>query len=98
MTAAHGAEKFYTLVQAEGVSVRSESPEQARALDDKMRECWGRHPNHAVIGNEGKSFQVCVTSLRRVRGMKVFGQLLWCRRVRACLAGRQRAGCEVTRG
>jgi len=21
------------------------------------RQCWGRHPNHAVIGNDGRSFQ-----------------------------------------
>lgn len=37
VTAAHGAEQFYTLEQAEGVSVRSESPQQARDLDDKMK-------------------------------------------------------------
>jgi len=58
VTAAHGAENFYTLEQAEGVSVRSESPEQARVLDDKMRECWGRHPNHAVVDNSSKTFEL----------------------------------------
>jgi len=57
-TAAHGAEKFYTLTQAEGSGVRSETAEQARALDDKMVSCWGRHPNHAIIGNtEYKDFK-----------------------------------------
>ena len=41
VTAAHGAEKFYT---TDNNAARTETAEQARALDDKMAKCWeGSH-------------------------------------------------------
>jgi len=49
VTAADGAEKFYTLSNN---TARSESPELARELDQKVRECWVSHPRLVVVGNE----------------------------------------------
>ncbi len=49
VTAAKGAEEFYTLANNEA---RSETPEVARSLDDATLECWLGHPNLQVIGNE----------------------------------------------
>jgi len=48
VTAADGAETFYTLSNN---TVRSETPELARALDKKVRETWADHPHLEVIGN-----------------------------------------------
>lgn len=50
VTAAKGAEKFYTL---ENNSARTETPEQARFLDDKLIDVWTGHPYLKIIGNEG---------------------------------------------
>ena len=47
-TAAKGAEKFYTLANNEA---RTETPEQARALDDKLIAAWTGHPHLRVIDN-----------------------------------------------
>lgn len=49
VTAARGAEKFYTL---ENNQARTETPEQARALDDRLIAAWTGHPHLRVIGNE----------------------------------------------
>ena len=55
VTAAEGAEKYYTL---ENNEARTESPEQARELDKKGRLAWLGHPKLFVIDNttdfEGK--------------------------------------------
>ena len=49
VTAAKGAEKFYTLANNQA---RTETPEQARELDDKLIAAWTGHPHLRVIGNE----------------------------------------------
>lgn len=49
-TAADGAEEYYTL---KNNSVRTETPEQAIALDRKTLNCWVGHPHLRVIGNKG---------------------------------------------
>jgi hypothetical protein len=55
VTAAEGAERYYTL---ENNEVRSESPEQAREVDRKSRLAWVGHPKLFVFDNstdfEGK--------------------------------------------
>lgn len=48
VTAADGAERFYT---TENNAVRSETPEQARALDRRVRDAWLGHPHLRVIDN-----------------------------------------------
>ena len=50
VTAAKGAEKFYTL---ENNAARSETIEEARILDDNCIEVWTGHPHFRIIGNEG---------------------------------------------
>ena len=49
VTAASGAEEFYTL---ENNQARTETPEQARELDDKLIAAWTGHPHLRVIGND----------------------------------------------
>mmetsp|Transcript_7644 Transcript_7644/g.14428 ORF Transcript_7644/g.14428 Transcript_7644/m.14428 type:complete len:471 (+) Transcript_7644:172-1584(+) len=49
VTAAEGAEEYYTL---ENNDVRTETPEQARALDIKTRGAWVGHPKLIVIDNQ----------------------------------------------
>lgn len=48
-TAAKGAEKFYTLANN---AARSETPEQARAIDDRLMTVWTGHPHLRVVGND----------------------------------------------
>jgi len=48
VTAAEGAEKFYTL---ENNAVRTESPELARNLDNMTRTAWVGHPNLKIFDN-----------------------------------------------
>lgn len=48
-TAAKGAEKFYTLANN---TSRTETPEQACAIDDKLIDAWTGHPHLRVIGND----------------------------------------------
>lgn len=50
VTAADGAEEFYTTANN---AARTESPEQARALDKKMIGVWGEHARHTVVPNRG---------------------------------------------
>ena len=50
VTAADGAEEFYTL---ENNAARSEGLEQARALDQKTQNAWVGHPHLRIIRNEG---------------------------------------------
>ena len=52
-TAADGAEEFYTL---ENNSARTETPEQAREIDRKLREVWIGHPKLKCITNQNKNF------------------------------------------
>lgn len=53
VTAANGAEEFYTL---EGNSARSESKEQAKEQDNKLMKEWMGHPNFIVIDNREIGF------------------------------------------
>lgn len=53
VTAANGAEEFYTLANNEA---RSETPEVARGLDVKTQSVWNGHPNHVIINNNASSF------------------------------------------
>ncbi len=48
VTAAKGAEKFYT---TENNAARTESPEQAAALDDRLIAAWTGHPHLRIIDN-----------------------------------------------
>jgi CYTH domain-containing protein len=48
VTAADGAEAFYTTANN---ATRSETPEQARALDRRTRDAWVGHPHLRVIDN-----------------------------------------------
>ena len=48
VTAAKGAEAFYTTA---GNTARTETPEQAAALDDKLISAWTGHPHLRVIDN-----------------------------------------------
>ncbi|MCR5120385.1 MAG: CYTH domain-containing protein, partial [Lachnospiraceae bacterium] len=49
VTAAKGAEEFYTTANNEA---RSEGIKQASELDDKLIEAWTGHPHFRVIGND----------------------------------------------
>jgi CYTH domain-containing protein len=48
VTAADGAEAFYT---TENNAVRTETPAQARVLDQRVRDAWVGHPHLRVIDN-----------------------------------------------
>jgi len=48
MTAANGAEEFYTKANN---TARTETPEQARELDEKLLASWTGHPHLRVIDN-----------------------------------------------
>lgn len=50
VTAADGAEEFYTL---ETNAARKETPSQARASDKKLQKAWLSHPHHRIVGNNG---------------------------------------------
>ncbi len=54
VTAADGAPKYYSLV---GNKARSETKEQAIALDKKTREAWEGHPHLRIIDNKNLSFK-----------------------------------------
>lgn len=54
VTAADGAEEFYT---TQNNAARTESAEQAIALDRKIQKVWEEHPNRFVIKNEGSFSQ-----------------------------------------
>lgn len=48
VTAANGAENYYTLANN---SARTESIEEARALDKKITQAWAGHPHFRIIDN-----------------------------------------------
>jgi CYTH domain-containing protein/predicted ATPase len=48
VTAADGAESFYTTANN---TARTETPEQARTIDRKLRESWLGHPHLRIIDN-----------------------------------------------
>lgn len=53
VTAANGAEEFYTL---ENNPARTEGPEHARSIDSKLQEAWTGHPHLRVINNDVPDF------------------------------------------
>lgn len=61
VTAADGAPQFYKYGKVKddaGNDVfRRENPQEAVALDVKMRECWAAHPNQKIVGNSAGGFQ-----------------------------------------
>lgn len=65
VTAANGAREFYTL---ENNKARTETPEQAIEIDNKLLECWNGHQHLRVIGNETDF----VRKIDRLK-MEVFG-------------------------
>ena len=50
VTAAKGAVEFYTCANN---GARTETPEQAAALDDRLIDAWTGHAHLRVVGNEG---------------------------------------------
>jgi hypothetical protein len=54
VTAADGAEKFYTLSNN---AARTETIEEARDLDQRTCQAWITHPAHHIIRNEEDGFQ-----------------------------------------
>lgn len=50
VTAAQGAERFYTL---DNNQARSESPVEARDVDERLVASWNGHPRHYIIDNNG---------------------------------------------
>ncbi len=54
VTAAMGAEKYYTLKNNEA---RYETKEQARSIDQKIAQMWVSHPNVAYIDNSAEGFE-----------------------------------------
>lgn len=50
VTAADGAEEFYTLANN---SARTESPEEARILDKRIQKAWANHKRRYIIRNDG---------------------------------------------
>ena len=67
VTAAEGAERFYTL---DNNDARTETPEEARRLDHLSRAAWLGHPKHFVFDNttdfEGKLSKLVSTASRLV--------------------------------
>lgn len=67
VTAANGAEEYYTL---DNNAARSESKEEAIILDKKLQEAWMAHPNFEIIDNSEKGFQnklnKVINSIRRL--------------------------------
>lgn len=54
VTAANGAAEFYTLSNNQA---RTESPQEAIVLDDRLIEAWKGHPYLRIIDNSGSSFE-----------------------------------------
>ena len=50
VTAAEGAEQFYTTANN---AARTETAAEAIALDHKVRTCWSTHANHVLVPNTG---------------------------------------------
>jgi len=75
VTAANGAEQYYTLEQAghEGSeeSARSETPEQARLLDGRTLSAWQETKSHFIVGNAGVTWPE-----KRQKAKAILGMLL----------------------
>ena len=73
VSAAKGAEAFYTLAQAEGheASARTETAEQARDLDERTQTAWQEARSHYIVGNTGVTWPE-----KRERAKGVLGMIL----------------------
>jgi hypothetical protein len=60
VTAADGAEKFYTTDNNEA---RTETADVARVLDKKILEAWKIHKNRAIVDNASGSFDSKIKSV-----------------------------------
>lgn len=83
VTAARGAEEFYTLAQAEGgpasASARTESAEEARAQDERTMKAWVGHEHFYVIDNSTsfqQKMQRAADRIFKVIGEPVAGHML----------------------
>lgn len=75
VTAANGAEQFYTTANNE---VRSEGVEQAIALDNKLIQAWTGHPHLRIIDNEvdfEKKINNVLTEISNVLGIGLPGPI-----------------------
>lgn len=54
VTAADGAEKFYTL---ENNAARYEDANTAKIVDKSLLNAWAGHPHHIIIDNSGNGFE-----------------------------------------
>ncbi|MDO4403725.1 MAG: AAA family ATPase [Atopobiaceae bacterium] len=63
VTAAKGAERFYTL---ENNEARYETVEQARELDDRFIEAWTGHPYFRILDNRGDFEQKLRALIREI--------------------------------
>jgi CYTH domain-containing protein/predicted ATPase len=69
VTAADGAERFYTTANN---TIRSETPEQARVMDARVRDAWVGHPHLRIIDNStdfAHKIQRVVAAVCNVVGM-----------------------------
>lgn len=70
VTAAEGKEEFYNLDNP----ARTETPDQARALDARIREAWLGHPHLRIIDNStlfDKKLERLLNEVRKVLGIPV---------------------------
>jgi CYTH domain-containing protein len=72
VTAANGAEEFYTLSNN---SARSESIEHARTLDERTKQCWLGCGHVSVIPNQIQGKQISFDQKMRLARDKVFSLL-----------------------
>lgn len=63
VTAADGAEEFYTL---ENNKARYENAEQARDLDKKLKNSWYGHPNYVIVDNNCDNFEAKINKAYNV--------------------------------
>ena len=70
VTAAIGAEKFYT---SENNEARYEGLEEARDLDKKLVNAWVGHPNFTIVENATGGFETkiqgCIDAVFKVIGL-----------------------------
>lgn len=66
VTAANGAEKYYSLANNKA---RRESPEEARAIDEKTLNSWIGHPHVSIIDNSTSFKKKVVRTLESVYSM-----------------------------
>lgn len=70
VTAAKGAEEFYTTANN---AARTETLEEAAALDDLFVDAWGEHPYYTLIDNSGDfedKMQRLITEMKKLLKIK----------------------------